>query len=223
MKLYYHPLSPYSQKALVALYESNAPFEPVLTNLFDPAVRAAYKAEVNPLVKIPFLIRDNGWAVPESSIILEYIDQHFPTEPTLIPADRDKARQARFYDRLGDLYLIEKSSVLFFESMKPEAARNPELAARTIEQANTALGLFNKELRDREYLLDGRFTMADIAPAIGVAGLVNAGVDLAPYPNVAAWYGRIWSRPSFQRVGAEIGAAVAAMAAAAKQGAVSEG
>ena len=43
MKLYYHPLSPYSQKALVALYEANAPFEPVVTNLFDPAVRAIRK------------------------------------------------------------------------------------------------------------------------------------------------------------------------------------
>jgi glutathione S-transferase len=223
MKLYYHPLSPYSQKALVALFEANAPFEPVVTNLFDPAVRASYKAEVNPLVKIPFLMRDNGWAVPESSIILEYIDQYFPTEQSLIPTDRDKARQARFYDRLGDLYLIEKGSILWFESMKPEAARNGELIERTLEQGKTALGLFDKELRNKEFLLADRFTMADISPAIGTAGLVNAGVDLAPYPNVAAWYARIWARPSFQRVGAEIGAALAAMAAAAKTGEVSEG
>ena len=222
MKLYYHPLSPYSQKALVALYEANAPFEPVVTNLFDPAVRASYKAEVNPLVKIPFLIRDNGWAVPESSIILEYVDQYFPTNPPLIPTERDPARQSRFYDRLGDLYLIEKASVLWFESMKPEAARNAELVARTIDQAKTALALFDKELRNKQYLLAERFTMADISPAIGVAGLANAGIDLAPYPNVHAWYGRMWSRPSFQRVGAEIGAALAAMAAAQK-GEVSEG
>ena len=64
--------------------------------------------------------------------------------------------------------------------------------------------------------------LADISQAIGVAGLANAGIDLAPYPNVHAWYGRMWSRPSFQRVGAEIGAALAAMAAAQK-GEVSEG
>ena len=223
MKLYYHPLSPYSQKALVALFEANASFEPVVTNLFDPAVRASYKAEVNPLVKIPFLMRDNGWAVPESSIILEYIDQYFPTEPTLIPADRDKARQARFYDRLGDLYLIEKGSVLWFENFKPEAARDQALIAKTTEQAHVALGLFDKELRNKQYLLGDRFTMADISPAVGTAGLVNAGIDLAAYPNVAAWYARMWARPSFQRVGAEIGAALAAMAAAAKKGEVSEG
>lgn len=223
MKLYYHPLSPYSQKALIALYESGTEFEAVSTNLFDPNVREEYKSLVNPLCKIPFLIRDNGWAVPESSIIIEYLDQHFPANPPLIPTDRDQARQSRFYDRLGDLYLIEKGSVLFFESFKPEAARDQALIAKTVEQAHVALGLFDKELRNKQYLLADRLTMADISPAIGVAGLVAHGVDISKYANVVAWRDRVWARPAFQRLGAEIGAALAAMAAQAASGAVSEG
>jgi glutathione S-transferase len=194
-------------------------FEPIDTNLFDPEVRERYRTRVNPLCKIPFLEHDDH-VVPESSIIIEYLDGKFPTDPPLIPAGVDRSRQARFYDRLGDLYLIERSSALFFESLKPAAAQDQALIARQLEGARVALGLFNKELSDRTYLLDDRFTMADIAPVVGAMALGNQGIDLAETPNVAAWVGRIAERPSLQRVGAEIGAALAAMAAA---GEVSEG
>ena len=210
LKLYYHPLSPFSRKALIALAEKGLDYEPLNTNLFDPSVRAEYKAKVNPLCKIPFL-EDDDHVVPESSIIIEYLDGKFPTEPQLIPEGTDKSRQARFYDRLGDLYLIERSSTLFFESLKPEEAQNKELIASTLENARVAVGLFNKELNGRTYLLDDRFTMADISPAVGIMALSHQGIDLAPYPNVAAWIGRVVERPSVQKALGEMMAAIAAM------------
>lgn len=218
LKLHYHPLSPYSRKALIALYEKGLDFEPINTNLFDPAVREAYRTHTNPLCKIPFLEHDDH-VVPESSIIIEYLDGKFEGDSQLVPDGVDASRQARFYDRLGDLYLIERSSALFFEGMKPAEAQDPGLVARTLDAARVALGLFNKELTGRTFLLEERFTMADIAPAVGAMGLSHQGIDLADYPNVAAWIGRVASRPSVQRVHAEVGAALAAMAS---QSAVSE-
>lgn len=213
LKLYYHPLSPYSRKALIALYEKGLEFERANTNLFDPAVREAYQSKVNPLCKLPFLEHDDH-VVPESSIIIEYLDGKFPTDPKLIPAGVDPSRQTRFYDRLGDLYLIERSSTLFFEGMKPEGVRSQELIDRTLGQAAVAAGLFNKELSGRDYLVDGRFTMADIAPAVGILGLSHQGLDLAQYPHVAAWIGRITQRASVQKVLGEMMAAIEALNAA---------
>ena len=221
MKLYFHPLSPYSQKVLIALYEKDIPFEGEEVNLFDPAVRAKYQAEVNPLCKMPLLLRDNGWVVPESSIILEFLDTYYATGPQLIPADRDQARQTRFYDRLGDLYVIDPGGVLFFEGMKPPASRDEALVSRTLDKLRIAVGLFEKELKEREYLVGGQFSMADIAPGIGLQSAGSRGVDLADFPKVQAYLQRLWSRPAWQRVGAEAGAAAAKLQASA--GPVSEG
>ncbi|REM66336.1 glutathione S-transferase family protein, partial [Mycobacterium tuberculosis] len=76
--LYYHPLSSFCWKALIALYEADIAFEPRLVNLGDPADRAAFQA-VWPLAKFPVL-RDNarGKTIPESSIVIDYLAR---TEP----------------------------------------------------------------------------------------------------------------------------------------------
>src|SRR4051794_38545067 len=103
MKLYFHPVSSYSQKVLVAFYEKNVPFAPEIVE-FTESGRAEY-LKINPLGKIPFVVADNGHKVPESSIIIEYLDGHFDSGTRLIPADKDLARQTRFHDRLSDLYL----------------------------------------------------------------------------------------------------------------------
>src|SRR5690242_850107 len=75
MKLYFHPVSSYSQKALVAFYEKGCAFEPVIINLMDPKEREAYQ-KINPIVKIPFLrVEEKNLELAESSIIIEYIDR----------------------------------------------------------------------------------------------------------------------------------------------------
>src|SRR5262245_40342691 len=104
MKLYYHPLSTYSQKTVMAFHEKEVSFTPEIINVFDPTAHAAYRA-VNPLGKVPMLVLDDDWKIPESSIIIEYLDTHFSTGTRLIPEDKDLARQTRFRDRMADLYI----------------------------------------------------------------------------------------------------------------------
>src|SRR5262252_5379474 len=119
MKLYYFPLSPYSQKALIALEEKGVPCDRELVNLGDAAARAAYD-KVNRFGKVPFL-RDEArdWSVPESSIIMEYVEQHVSGGTQLIPSDPDQARQARFHDRVFDLYITEQALKIFFDGRRP--------------------------------------------------------------------------------------------------------
>src|SRR5471030_609240 len=105
LTLYYHPLSSFCWKALIALYEAEVPFEPRVVNLGDPADRATFQA-VWPLAKFPVL-RDEGAGrtVPESSIIVEYLARTQPSAAALIPADPDAAMQTRLLDRLIDSYI----------------------------------------------------------------------------------------------------------------------
>ncbi|HEY4069344.1 MAG TPA: glutathione S-transferase N-terminal domain-containing protein, partial [Burkholderiaceae bacterium] len=100
LTLYYHPLSSFCWKALVALYESGVAFEPRLVNLGDPADRAAFEA-VWPLARFPVLRDDaRGKTIPESSLIIEYLARTEPAAATLMPDEPEAALQARLLDRL---------------------------------------------------------------------------------------------------------------------------
>ena len=123
MQLYYFPPSTYSQKALIALEEKNVSFEREIVNLFDDKVRSEYR-EFYPLGKIPLLKRDDGWIIPESSIIVEFLETKYPDAQQLIPSDPVLARQTRFMDRMNDLYLNDPVATLLFESWKPETEQD---------------------------------------------------------------------------------------------------
>src|SRR5437660_761314 len=83
----------------------------------EPAAPEAYK-KLNPLGKLPLLVLDDGYRIPESSIILEWADTHIQGGTRLIPADADLARRTRFHDRLADLYLNNPLLTVFFDSRK---------------------------------------------------------------------------------------------------------
>ena len=85
LKLYFHPLSSFCQKALIAFYENDTPFEPHIVDLADAKSSAAFKA-IWPIGKFPVLHDEaNDRTVPESSIIIEYLAQ-------TIPANRSSCR-----------------------------------------------------------------------------------------------------------------------------------
>jgi glutathione S-transferase len=87
LTLYFHPLSSFCQKVLTALYENDTPFEPHIVDLFDAASAAAFK-KIWPIGRFPVL-RDEARdrTVPESSIIIEYLAQHYPGRSQLVPTD----------------------------------------------------------------------------------------------------------------------------------------
>src|SRR6267142_1961490 len=99
LKLYLHPLSSFCQKALIAFYENDTPFEPHIVNLGEARSRADF-LKIWPAGKFPVL-RDEARdrTIPETTIIIEYLEQHYPGRTKLIPADADLARQTRFHDR----------------------------------------------------------------------------------------------------------------------------
>ena len=201
MKLYYLPVSTYSQKALIALHEKALPFEPEIVALFDDDSRKKYR-EIYPIGKVPLLILDDGHMIPESTIIVEYANQHSEKGPNLIPGDADNRRQVRFRDRMMDLYLNNPISALYFESRKPEAEQNQSLIDQSRESINTMFGYIDDELDDRTWMMGDDFTMADCAAA---APLFYAQ-QLHPFddkPNLLAYAHRLFERPSYQKVLAE--------------------
>src|SRR5438445_7272450 len=110
LTLHYHPLASFCWKALIALYENDTRFTPNSINLGNEADRAAL-LKLWPIGKFPVL-RDHArdHTVPEASIIIEYLAQHYPGRTKLVPVDPDLARQTRLRDRFYDLYVAEQVS-----------------------------------------------------------------------------------------------------------------
>ncbi len=196
MKLYYNPISTYSQKALIAFYEKGIDFEPNIVNLMDPEDLAKYR-DVYPMGKIPCLVLDDGHLIPESSIIIEYIDDM--GAPRLIDGDSERTRKIRFKDRMFDLYLNDPIVTLLFQGMKPEDQRDPGAHEnRTIPHRHD-VQLHGGRVR-RASLCQWRasFSMADCAAAPALFYAEQAA-PFAAYKNVSAYWERLKQRPSVQR------------------------
>ncbi|PIE41884.1 MAG: glutathione S-transferase [Gammaproteobacteria bacterium] len=198
MELYFSYPSTYSQKVLLGFYEKNLDFTPRPINLMDPAQREEYR-KLYPIGKIPLLIRDDGRVIPESTIIIEYLEQTFPGDAVLIPKDSEEARRVRFLDRMCDNYLNDQVVNLIFESMKPEDQQNQQLILKSSELIGTLYGLLNEQLSSRTFLAGDTFTMADCA-AIPALYYARNFAEFSIFENIGAYWERVKERPSWQRV-----------------------
>jgi glutathione S-transferase len=198
LTLYFHPFSSYCQKALIALYENETPFAPRCINLGDPADAAALKALWGAR-KFPVL-RDEARAetIPESSIIIEYLAQHYPGPSKLIPADGDAARRVRLMDRFFDFYVSDQVTKVVTDTFRP-AGKNDALG---VEQARATLrnsyGILEQELAGKRWATGSSFTLADCAaaPSLFYANLI---LPVQGNRNTAAYLDRLLTRPSFAR------------------------
>lgn len=200
LRLYYHPLSSFCQKALIALYETDAPFTPQIVDLRDEKDRAAF-LKLWPIGKFPVLkdeARDR--LVPESSIIIEYLAQHYPGKSALVPADADAARQTRLRDRFFDLYVNTPMQKVIGDRMRPADKKDPFGVDHAREQIKTAVGMLDQEMGSKTWVMGESFTMADCAaaPALFYANMVVPFMDT--HKNVAAYFQRLVKRPSYARV-----------------------
>jgi glutathione S-transferase len=199
LKLYFHPLSSFCQKALVALYENDTPFEPVIVDLGDPAQRDAL-LKLWPIGKFPVL-RDEArnQTVPETNIIIEYLAQFYPGKAQLVPADAELAWQTRLRDRFYDLYVNEPMQKIVGDRLRPEGAKDPSGVEQAKARLATAYAMIETEMATRTWAMGDAFTMADCAacPALFYANLVLPFGET--HENTAAYFGRLMERPSFAR------------------------
>ena len=199
LKLYYHPFASFCQKALIALYEKELPFEPVFIDLGDAEDRARLQS-VWPMVKFPVL-RDEAVAriIPESSLIIEYLDRIAPHRAPMIPDDPTAALQARLWDRFFDGFIAVNVTKVVSDRFRPDERRDHDGVAQAEATMRQALELFEREIAGRQWAIGNQFSLADCsaAPALFYAGTI---VPLDGYPHVADYFGRLLARPSFARV-----------------------
>ncbi|TCL75052.1 glutathione S-transferase family protein [Rhizobium sp. BK251] len=198
--LYMHPLASFCHKVLIALYENGTAFENRLVDLAD----AASSAEIErlwPVGKMPVLrdeARDS--TIPETSIIIEYLDRHYPGEIPLLPQVPSEALQVRLWDRFFDLYVQVPMQKIVIDRLRPEGMNDPHGVEEAQTLLRTAYSMIEKQLGENRWITGEAFTMADCAaaPALFYAETLVPFDD--KLPKLKEYYDRLIERPSFARV-----------------------
>jgi glutathione S-transferase len=198
LTLHFHPLSSYCQKVLIALYEAGTPFAKQSVDLGDPAEAAAFRG-LWPMGRFPVLVDERrGETIPESSIIIEYLDRHYPGGAPMLPEDPDLRLKVRLLDRFLDSFVMTPMQKIVGDHIRQPDARDPQGVAEARALLGKAYQWIEGELAGRTWAAGDAFTMADCAaaPALFYADLVEP-VD--GFGNVAAYLARLRARPSFAR------------------------
>jgi glutathione S-transferase len=200
LELYFHPLASFCHKALIALYENGTPFEPIVVDLMDEASSAAFRA-IWPMAKMPVL-RDQARdrTVAESTIVVEYLDAYYPGATRFLPEDPDVAWQTRMWDRFFDHYIQHPMQTIVTDRLRPAGSSDALGVEQARVQLHQAYAVIEQEIGAKTWMIGDAFTLADCsaAPALFYANTV------APFgatqTSLAAYLGRLMSRPSFARV-----------------------
>jgi glutathione S-transferase len=195
LRLYYHPLSSYSWKALIALYETGAVFEGVIVDeTTQPELLAVW-----PIGKFPVLVDDDrGEVIPESSVLIEYVDRYYPAATPLVPADPDCAWRVRLWDRFFDLHIHEPMQRVVADRLRPAEAKDPLGVTGARSRLTTAYEIAEAEGSGGAWFCGDDFSLADCAaaPALYYADKVQPLGDGA----LRVYLDLLMARPSFARV-----------------------
>lgn len=192
LKLYAHPLSSYCQKAAMALYENDTPFDLAMLDGSEPVAREF--AALWPIGRFPVLT-DGDRIVPEATIIIEYLDASYPGATRFVPDDRYAAVEVRQLDRFFDNYVNTPQQRVVAIALGRDGGDEAALRA----QMETAYRWLDTRMEGREWAAAGTFSLADCAaaPALLYADWTHAiPKELS---NVWRYRDRLLARPSYAR------------------------
>ena len=162
MELFGHPFSLYSQKAILALYESEIAFE--LRKLDEGSEAAATWASIWPIEHFPVLV-DGDRVVPEASAIIEYIQAKLPGDVRLIPSAAMEAVEVRLMDRIFDNYVATPAMRIVFDHGRPEGKHDEMGVEAWKALLDKAYRWLDERLSGRAWAAGDAFSMADCAAA----------------------------------------------------------
>ena len=200
LTFHFHPLASFCWKPLIAFYENETPFKPVIVDLGDEASRSAF-LEVSPTGKMPALRDDaRDCTVLESTIVIEYLAAHCPGPVALLPADVDLALQVRQADRFYDFYVQAPMQKIVGDRLRPQDKTDPFGVEEARAQLRNAYDIVERDMKEKTWAVGEAFTMADCAasPALFYANKVEPFGDR--FPAVKRYHDRLLARPSFARV-----------------------
>jgi glutathione S-transferase len=164
-------------------------------DVVDRSNRAEMIGRLNPAVRVPTLVLDDGRALPESNAILNYLaegTEYLPADPY----ERAQALAWQFFEQ----YEIEPNlAVARFWALFGIGVSEEQLELKR-QGGQRALAALERGLSDRAWLVGGRYSIADISLYGYTHVASEGGFDLEPYPSIRAWLTRVASQPGHIRI-----------------------
>jgi glutathione S-transferase len=200
LKLFDHPLSPYAQKVKISLLEKSVAFEAPLPEAIGSGQSPADFAAANPRMEVPTLI-DGDFTVFDSTVILEYIEDKWPTPPMLPQAPAERARVRMLEDVMDTHY----EAINWGLSELQHFGRGPGATGELIK-ANAAKQIagFHRwlevQLGDRSWFNGNEFGWGDLCVIPYINGSAGFGFEPPPGSRLAAWMAQANARDSVAQV-----------------------
>jgi glutathione S-transferase len=191
MQLYFAPLA-CSMATRIALYEAGADADYIYRDHSKKLPDGSDFHAINPLGMVPTLRTDDGELLTENAAILQYVAERYPQAELAPTSGIQRARMQQWLCYIG----TELHKALFIPLLDKRAPQESKAYALTL--ADSRLGLLDKHLAGREFLLD-QFSIADAYLCTVLNWTRAVPIDLAKWPNVKAYHSRMRKRPSIAR------------------------
>jgi len=191
-KLYGMSSSGNCYKPMLLMSQLGIPFEWVEVDVVGGETRSAAFRARNPLGKVPVLEIAPGDYLPESNAISCFLADG----TSMMPADplaRARVLQWMFFEQYSHEPNVAVARFwVKFRGSPPELA---EELARKLRQGHEALAVMERRLARHPFLVDDRYTVADVALYAYTHVAHEGGFDLDPYPGINAWLARVRAQP----------------------------
>ena len=192
MLLYNSAVSGNCYKVRLLAAQLGLPLELHELSVVDRSNRTEVLSGLNPALRVPTLVLDDGRPLAESNAILWYLGDG----TAFVPDDRYERAQVlqwQFFEQ----YQHEPSIavVRFLVAYSGEAEKHAERIEERTAHGYAVLGIMERHLEGRSFLVGERYTIADISLYAYTHVAPEGGFDLAPYPAIRAWLERVAGRP----------------------------
>jgi glutathione S-transferase len=209
MRLYQTNLSPFPTRVRLVLYAKGLDAELVRPPGFhgDGAAKGDY-LDINPIGRVPTLVLDDGWTLPESEVICEYLEDAYP-EPSLHPRDPKLRARMRLLSRISDVYLVRAMLPLWNVVVKHPREWDQDLIRASLAEIDETLGYVEVYIGEQGYAVGDSITHADgtLLPMLLMVEEwlpIFRGPALLPrHPKTAEYWRRLQTDPLAARLIAE--------------------
>jgi glutathione S-transferase len=195
MKLIGSLTSPYVRKVRIVMADKKLDYRFELENVWSPDTRIQI---YNPLGKVPCLVMEDGGALFDSRVIVEYLDTLSPVARLIPQPGRDRAA-VKCWESIAD-GVLDACVAIAKENLRPEVQRSPEHIERQYGKIRAGLIAMDSSLGEHAHCMGVNYSLADIAVgcALGYLDLRFASMDWrASHTNLARLYDKLSLRQSF--------------------------
>lgn len=197
MKLIGSLASPYVRKVRIVMAEKKLEYVFVLENVWVPETTIQ---QSNPLGKVPCLHMEDGTALFDSRVIVEYLDTLTPVGKLIPPSGRDRA-EVKCWEALADGVLDAAVLVRLERTLRPSEQQSPAWIERQLGKVHAGLKSISSSLGDKPFCTGTHYTLADVAVGCVLGWLSFRFPEIdwrGDHPNLGKLYDKLSERHSFK-------------------------